>query len=70
MTIRIVLKDKALKNSDANNERTLMLDEEENSLQYNSEKECEREGGEFCYFYDKKKPSKSKTIPTKTVGEN
>lgn len=70
MTLRIVLKDKVLKNSDADDERTLMLDEEENSLQYNSEKQCEKEGGEFCYFYDKKKPSKTKTIQTKTVGED
>lgn len=70
MKIRIILKDKVLKDSDSRDSENLMLDEDENTLRYSSEKQCETEGGEFCYFYDKKKPSKSKTIPTKTVGKD
>lgn len=26
--------------------------------------ECRRKGGEFCYFYDKKTPTKTKPTPT------
>jgi archaellum component FlaD/FlaE len=70
MALRIVIKDKSMNSSEPKEKQQVILDEEENTLQYSSEKQCESEGGEFCYFYDKKKPSKSKTIPTKTVGKD
>lgn len=67
MKLKIVLKNKEKNKNDV----VLDSDEKEDAvigedgLMYKSEKECENKDGEMCYMYNRYKPSKKHTIPTK-----
>ena len=67
MRLKIVVKNKKHSSdkviTDKDQENQMLIDED--GLEYSSEKQCLSDEKEFCYMYNKYKPSPKHTIPTK-----